>query len=294
MANNQLATVTATRSTPVTLYSGCLEQAYIQLTVPCNFSNVKHITFRTTSHDQGFSNEASRYGGTYEECFSFFDAAAVTPEGHYRARWRFQSHRHARSEPVAHVSTWPDQRSEPDIALAICTIQAHDTIRIIPKAHFVAWRNYVLHAEIEIVGEDKEADLLTASSLGISSVAFTQALYRPLEESRKQIRILKLLPGPPGSLVFCELNLTHLCSDDHAGYEALSYCWGNTNNSKAIQPSGHQFRVTTNLYAALKRLRHQHDKIRTLWVDAICINQQDLIERAWQVQMIDYVYAKAR
>jgi hypothetical protein len=293
MANNQLLTVTAMRLTPVTVCSGCQEQAYIQLTVPSNFSNVKQITFRTTSHDQGFSNEESRYGGTYEECYSFFDAAAVTPEGHDRARWRFQSNRHARSEPFTHVSNWSDQRFEPDIALAICNIQANDTIRIIPKAHYRAWRNYVLHAEIEIMGEVKAADLSTASSLRISSAAFTQALHRPLEESRKQIRILKLLPGPADSPVFCELNLTDLCSDDHAGYEALSYCWGNTNNSKAIQLSGQQFRVTSNLYAALKRLRHKYDKIRTLWVDAICINQQDPIERAWQVQMMGYVYAKA-
>jgi len=293
MSNNQLLTVTATRSTPVTVCSGCQEQAYIQLTVPSSFSNVKHITIKTTSHDQGFSNEESRCGGTYQECYSFFDAAVVTPEGHDRARWRFQSNRHARSEPFTHVSNWSDQGSEPSIALAICNIKANDTIRIIPKAHYRAWRNYVLHAEIEVIGEVKAADLSTASSLRVSSAASTQALYRPLAESRKQIRILKLLPGLADSLVCCELNLTGLVSDDHAGYEALSYCWGNTNNSKAIQVSGQQFRVTSNLYAALKRLRYQYDKIRTLWVDAICINQNDLIERGWQVQMMDYVYAKA-
>jgi hypothetical protein len=176
MPNNQLLTVTATRSTPVTVCSGCQEQAYIQLTVPSDFSNVKHITFRTTSHDQGFSNEESRYGGTYEECYSFFDAAVVTPEGHDRAHWRFQSNRHARSEPFTHVSNWSDQRSEPGVALAICKIQANDTIRIIPKAHYRAWRNYVLHAEIETMGEIKAADLSTASSLPISLAAFTQAL----------------------------------------------------------------------------------------------------------------------
>ncbi|KAE8452941.1 hypothetical protein EG329_012128 [Mollisiaceae sp. DMI_Dod_QoI] len=293
MAHNQLLTVTATRSTPITVCSGCHEQAYIQLTVPSNFSNVKHITFRTTSHDQGFSGEESQYGGTYEECFSFFDAAVVTPEGHDRARWRFQSNRHARSEPFTHVNNWSDQGSEPSITLAICNIQANDTIRIIPKAHYRAWRNYVLHAEIEIMGEVQAADLSTASPLQISSAAYTQSLYRPLEQSRKQIRILKLLPGPAESPVLCELSLTDLCSDDHAGYEALSYCWGNTSNSKAIQLSGQEFKVTSNLYAALKRLRHQYEKIRTLWVDAICINQQDPIERTWQVQMMNHVYAKA-
>lgn len=143
------------------------------------------------------------------------------------------------------------------------------------------------------MGEVKAVDVPTASPLQISPATVAQTLYRPLEESRKQIRILKLLPGPADSPVCCELDLTDLCSDDHARYEALSYCWGNPNNSEAIELSEQLFRVTSNLYAALKRLRHRYDKIRTLWVDAICINQEDPIERAWQVQMMNCVYAQA-
>lgn len=293
MASNQLSTVNASRSTPVTVCSGCPEQAYLQLTIPFNWACVKHITFRTTSHDQGFSHEENQYGGTYEECYSFFDTVAVTPEGHERARWRLQHNRHARIEPFTHISTWPDQRSEPDIALAISNIQANDTIQIFPKAHYRAWRNYVLHAEIEIVGDIKTADLPAALSLEAYAASLTQALYKPLEKSRGQIRILKLLPGLVDSPILCKLSTTHVCSDDRVGYEALSYYWGNMSNSKTIQLSGQQFNVTSNVYSALRRLRHQHSKKRTLWVDAICIKQQDPIERAWQVEMMNAVYAKA-
>ncbi|KAG4430131.1 hypothetical protein IFR05_014387 [Cadophora sp. M221] len=287
-----LRTVAVTRSTPVTVCSGCHEQAYIQLTIPSTFSKVKQITFKTTSHDQGFSHEEGQYGGTYNECYSFFDAAVVTPEGHDRSRWRASTNKHARIEPFTHVCIWSDECDQQGIAVAVRSIQPNDTIRLIPKAHYQAWRNYVLHAEIEVVGV-KAADPCIASSIQNPSATFTRSLYRPLEESQKQIRILKLLPGPADSPICCELSVTDLTSGDHVGYEALSYCWGITSSSEAIQLSGQQFRVTSNLYAALKRLRHQHEKTRILWVDAICINQQDLKERAWQVQMMGNVYATA-
>ncbi|KAH7364726.1 heterokaryon incompatibility protein-domain-containing protein [Rhexocercosporidium sp. MPI-PUGE-AT-0058] len=293
MADNELLTVTATRSKPITVCSGCQEQAYLQLTVPPTFSTVKQITFRTTSHDQGFSHEEDRYGGTYDECFSFFDATIVTPEGHERARWRFQNNRHARSEPFTHVSIWSDQSSEAGTALAISSIQVNDTIRILPKAHYRAWRNYVLSVDIEVVGT-KAVDSSTASSLGMPSAVSSHTLYGPLEESQKQIRTLRLLAGPPESPICCDLDVTELSSEDHVRYEALSYCWGNMNSSEFIEISGQQFGVTSNLHAALKRLRYESGKARTLWVDAICINQLDPKERAWQVQMMNYVYAQAQ
>jgi len=50
--------------------------------------------------------------------------------------------------------------------------------------------------------------------------------------------------------------------------------------------------VTENLHMVLLRLRDCSID-RTLWVDAICINQDDTEERARQVRSMAQIYAKA-
>ena len=47
------------------------------------------------------------------------------------------------------------------------------------------------------------------------------------------------------------------------------------------------------LYMALKRLRFADSK-RVLWVDAVCINQDDLEERRLHVQFMGQIYTQAK
>jgi hypothetical protein len=51
-------------------------------------------------------------------------------------------------------------------------------------------------------------------------------------------------------------------------------------------------RVTTNLESALRHLRKEK-QIRTLWVDALCIDQKNEDEKRAQVQRMDRIYANA-
>ncbi|TGO43539.1 hypothetical protein BOTNAR_2699g00010 [Botryotinia narcissicola] len=60
-----------------------------------------------------------------------------------------------------------------------------------------------------------------------------------------------------------------------------------------IQLAGHDVQVTSNLFDALHRLRSDDGVTQNIWVDALCINQKDLEERSWQVQMMGRVYAAA-
>jgi len=79
--------------------------------------------------------------------------------------------------------------------------------------------------------------------------------------------------------------------DSNEQYEALSYVWGErTNDDEDIQMSGQPVTVTRNLYAALKRLRFPHKRKRSLWVDQLCINQMDNLERASQVALMRDIY----
>ncbi|OCK73952.1 HET-domain-containing protein [Lepidopterella palustris CBS 459.81] len=111
------------------------------------------------------------------------------------------------------------------------------------------------------------------------------------EAERPRTRILYLEPGSQEESLRCSLRIFRL--DRAPEFEALSYVWGNSKNAKIIQCSGESLVISHNLHGALIRLRH-HDQHRILWVDAICINQEDLDERAKQVQLMGAIYAQAK
>ena len=80
-------------------------------------------------------------------------------------------------------------------------------------------------------------------------------------------------------------------------YIALSYTWGDSKDRHDIVLNGHHFLVTSNLYQALLNLQDflegHHLKLH-VWVDAICINQGDLIERAAEVKKMEFIYSECR
>ncbi|KAI1488552.1 heterokaryon incompatibility protein-domain-containing protein [Biscogniauxia mediterranea] len=85
--------------------------------------------------------------------------------------------------------------------------------------------------------------------------------------------------------------------DDVPPFEALSYTWGSPKSRKAIfiESSGKplaKLLVTKNLAVALSHLRDSKSS-RTLWIDAICINQEDLAERSAQVPRMRLIYQLA-
>ncbi|KAF8859326.1 heterokaryon incompatibility, partial [Acephala macrosclerotiorum] len=76
-------------------------------------------------------------------------------------------------------------------------------------------------------------------------------------------------------------------------YEALSYVWGESDPPCWILCNGQRKSVTPNLGAALRRLRYK-EKWRLVWIDAICVNQEDLDERSQQVMLMRNIYSPAR
>ena len=90
-------------------------------------------------------------------------------------------------------------------------------------------------------------------------------------------------------------------------FEALSYTWGSEQDPETAsvdyqypshnpQPyKNRQFKkqITQNLAAALRALRDQKDS-RTLWVDAVCIDQKNHLERSSQVKHMSQVYKLAQ
>ncbi|KAA8564775.1 hypothetical protein EYC84_010547 [Monilinia fructicola] len=78
-------------------------------------------------------------------------------------------------------------------------------------------------------------------------------------------------------------------------YVALSYVWGSSTDKKTILVNGMEMQVTQNLHIALLQLRKSNWVRRrvNIWIDAICINQDDLDEREMQVKLMRDIYAIA-
>ncbi|KAK8044067.1 hypothetical protein PG993_004091 [Apiospora rasikravindrae] len=119
--------------------------------------------------------------------------------------------------------------------------------------------------------------------------------YKPIDLSRDAIRLLRLFP-PDGDFIeiHCEIFEAFVSDEERLPYEALSYTWGDgvTKTSPTITLSGQKVSVTHNLLDALYHIR-QSDRDRILWVDALCINQQDHREKGHQVGQMKSTYEKA-
>lgn len=119
--------------------------------------------------------------------------------------------------------------------------------------------------------------------------------HEPLTEN-DSIRLIELHPSSDTTAVLqCTLVHTTLrkCNSetvDH--YTALSYVWGNPNDTAVILANGRSLEITRSLESALRHLRDEY-RVLHVWADAICINQLDDKERLEQVHLMDLIYKSA-
>ncbi len=117
--------------------------------------------------------------------------------------------------------------------------------------------------------------------------------FHPLPDG--WIRLLQLMPDEiEHAPIRCQL-LNYRLLDSGRGthlYEALSYVWGSPKKPQVLFIDDDYIRITENLHAALQRLRDP-SLPRIIWIDAVCINQDDPGERAHQVKSMAKIYAKA-
>jgi Heterokaryon incompatibility protein (HET) len=77
-------------------------------------------------------------------------------------------------------------------------------------------------------------------------------------------------------------------------YSAVSYSWGPAGATREIILNGKPFSVQSSLWNFLWQMRDQKEwNRRWFWIDAICINQQDIKERNMQVSIMRHIYATA-
>lgn len=96
------------------------------------------------------------------------------------------------------------------------------------------------------------------------------------------IRLLKIHPRRASSPdnIICSLDELDLASGpDHSIFMAVSYAWGSEDDSKHITLNGEKVVIRNNLYEFLTHARLEGWN-RHLWIDALCINQNDIWKRA--------------
>jgi hypothetical protein len=107
-----------------------------------------------------------------------------------------------------------------------------------------------------------------------------------------EIRVVDIMPARSfDDELVCYLKTVSLAQKTN--YEALSYAWGDSSDRRQIKLNDKYFAVTANLRSALLYLR-SCSEVRSVWIDALSINQSDLIERNFMVSQMHTIYNRAQ
>jgi len=115
--------------------------------------------------------------------------------------------------------------------------------------------------------------------------------YQQLTSSRGKIRLISILSHDhfgQSQYTLQEVDLNH-----SPPYTALSYVWGDPQRCRSILVDGRRLEITENLAIVLDHI-HPKRCHRLFWIDAVCINQEDIQERESQVTQMRRIYFQAR
>jgi len=134
----------------------------------------------------------------------------------------------------------------------------------------------------------QEGDSLENQSPGIKKFEY-------FEVNQVNFRLLLLERDSTKPEIHC--HLIPASFEERFRYEALSYTWGDPSAElRSIWLNGYPFRVTRNLYSALQKLRKplpNGEQYRFLWIDSLCIDQNNNQDRNHQVSNMGKIYQQA-
>jgi hypothetical protein len=124
--------------------------------------------------------------------------------------------------------------------------------------------------------------------------------FPPIDSSKQQIRLIKIVPSSVGSLINCEFVISTADVAQSLPYSALSYTWGAATLDQDIDKiilHGHIFWIRKNLWNFMDYERLQPQQ-KLFWVDACCINQTEsdsasIKEKNHQVTLMRHIYHRA-
>jgi ankyrin repeat protein len=133
---------------------------------------------------------------------------------------------------------------------------------------------------------------VTDSATPSEAVSTEQLVYQhsTIDKAKRAFRLL-ILRGGTGHDIDCKIVESTIDSNT-LPYEAVSYTWGPGFTADTVNINGKKLPITFNLSLILRDLRFA-DADRVIWVDAICIDQQDATEKGHQVGQMQDIFALA-
>ena len=113
--------------------------------------------------------------------------------------------------------------------------------------------------------------------------------YRDLDHTRKEIRLLVLEPGSGLDPIQCKFEQAFLSGDTKPAYDTISYVWGDPAFRGSVHLGDYELSVPISAERSLRHIRLANRE-RTLWIDAVCINQSNIAERGSQVAHMREIY----
>ncbi|RSL62903.1 hypothetical protein CEP54_005533 [Fusarium duplospermum] len=123
--------------------------------------------------------------------------------------------------------------------------------------------------------------------------------YNDLNSKAQDIRLIHVFRDEQCDLIQCEFLPQSNLRGVSGNYHTLSYCAGDPLNAVPVLLQGIKFNVFANLNHALEKTlsvwKSQYPGQRcVLWVDQICINQRNDVERSHQVGLMRDIYTNSR
>jgi hypothetical protein len=158
-------------------------------------------------------------------------------------------------------------------------------------------------ASLQPDGEDDISESWTVAWARLRSKPKGEHIYTYdlLQEDGNELRLLALYPGSYLDAIRVSIVHTPFFGSQIPEYEALSYVWGDAmkdlDTVKVIdEHSGidrGEFEIGQNLSTALRHLRLANGT-RTIWCDALCINQKNNDEKSVAILKMGDIYRKAK
>lgn len=115
-------------------------------------------------------------------------------------------------------------------------------------------------------------------------------VFTTLHDSTAQIRLLRLDAESTEDHITADLKTWERSSLPE--FNAISYVCGGALPRNTVYINGHEFYIGDNCFYALSQVCLDHPG-SYVWIDALCINQQDLAEKSAQVSAMGSIYRSA-
>ncbi|CAG9982216.1 unnamed protein product [Clonostachys byssicola] len=287
MANTKKCSASRTHS--IQVHDHCPDRPYIELRIPSDAKSVEAVTFTAIAHDQGWASSENTLS------FTWFEASVRRPGGRSNLRSMIIMHNQL-ADPEFHEQT---SRWSAESGLLqrswVQALQPGDVVQVTPKARYPCWVNIVNECRIGIEYEpasEEERKRCPKPYPGAESYTFALSL------TTKEIRLLTVQPA---TNITDKLDVSWRISnldDKEIKFSALSYCWGAPLDtvemmvSSDLEPEKRTFDINPTVDLALRRLRRS-DQVLHIWIDSICINQEDHEERSRQVALMRDIFSRA-